>query len=112
VIHRRWCRLREIHQRETHQWALGGHRPRFLLLKAPEISVCDHNLGFPERLVVRAKLGTLAAWWRGDISFSDARRSGLALEGPRELIRRFPDWFERYLFADIAPVRSLAMAAS
>ena len=89
-----------------------GHRPQFLLFKAPEISVCDHNLGFPERLVVRAKLGTLAAWWRGDISFSDARRSGLALEGPRELIRSFPDWFERYLFADIAPVRSLTMAAS
>jgi DNA-binding HxlR family transcriptional regulator len=46
-----------------------GHRPRFLLLKAPEISLCDHNLGFPERLVVRVTLAALAAWWRGDIGF-------------------------------------------
>jgi DNA-binding HxlR family transcriptional regulator len=52
-----------------------GHRPRFLLLKAPEISLCDHNLGFPERVVVRSKLWTLAAWWRGDVGFSEARRS-------------------------------------
>ena len=86
-----------------------GHRPRFLLLKAPEISLCDHNLGFPERLVVRTKLGTLAAWWRGDVGFSEARRSGLVLEGPRELTRSFPDWFERYVFADVAPERSAAV---
>jgi DNA-binding HxlR family transcriptional regulator len=89
-----------------------GHRPRFLLLKRAEISLCDHNPGFPERLTVRAKLGTLAAWWRGDISFSEARRSGMVLEGPRELIRSFPDWFERYLFADIAPARSVTAATS
>jgi DNA-binding HxlR family transcriptional regulator len=88
-----------------------GHRPRFLLLKAPEISLCDHNLGFPERLVVRAKLGTLAAWWRGDIGFTEARRAGLVLEGPRELIRSFPDWFERYLFADVEPARRVTVAA-
>ena len=89
-----------------------GHRPRFLLLKAPEISLCDHNLGFPERLVERVKLATLAAWWRGDISFSEARRCGLSLEGPRELVRGFPGWFERYLFADVEPARALAAAAS
>jgi DNA-binding HxlR family transcriptional regulator len=81
----------------------GGHRPRFLLLKSPEVSLCDHNPGFPERLVARGKLSALAAWWRGDIGFPEARRSGLALEGPRELARAFPDWFERYLFADVEP---------
>jgi DNA-binding HxlR family transcriptional regulator len=80
-----------------------GHRPRFLLLKAPEISLCDHNLGFPERLVVRTRRGTLAAWWRGDVSFLEARRSGLTIEGPRELVRGFPDWFDRYLLAQVAP---------
>lgn len=89
-----------------------GHRPRFLLLKPPEISLCDHNLGFPERLVVRAKLGTLAGWWRGDVGFSEARRSGLILEGPRELTRGFPGWFERYVFADVRPERSVSAAAS
>jgi DNA-binding HxlR family transcriptional regulator len=80
-----------------------GHRPRFLLLKAAEVSVCDHNLGFPERVVVRGSLGALCAWWRGDLSFLEARRQGLSLEGSREMIRAFPDWFERYLFADVGP---------
>jgi len=94
------------------RFEIRGHGPRFLLLKAPEISLCDHNLGFPERLVVRAKLGTLAAWWRGDIGFSEARRSGLVVEGPRELARGFPDWFERYVFAGVAPERPVNAAAS
>jgi len=85
-----------------------GHRPRFLLLKTPEVSLCDHNLGFPERLVVRANLATLAAWWRGDIGFLEARRQGLQLEGPRALIGAFPGWFERYLFADVRPATRAA----
>jgi DNA-binding HxlR family transcriptional regulator len=88
-----------------------GHRPRFLLLKAPEVSLCDHNLGFPEPLVVRTGLPALAAWWRGDIDFLEARRQGLGLEGPRALIRAFPGWFERYLFANVAPARRTEPAA-
>jgi DNA-binding HxlR family transcriptional regulator len=87
-----------------------GHRPRFLLLKAAEVSLCDHNLGFPERLVVRGGLGPLCAWWRGDVSFLEARRQGLSLEGTRDLVRAFPDWFERYLFANVTPARSLSVA--
>jgi DNA-binding HxlR family transcriptional regulator len=84
---------------------LKGHRPRFLLLKPPEVSLCDHNLGFPEPLTVRGPLGALAGWWRGDTDFLEARRRGLELLGPRALIRAFPGWFERYLFADVRPAR-------
>ncbi len=80
-----------------------GHRPRFLLLRAGEVSVCDHNPGFPERLIVRAALATLAAWWRGDVGFAEARRLGLSLEGAREFVRGFPNWFELYQFADVGP---------
>lgn len=87
-----------------------GHRARFLLLKAPEISLCDHNEGFPEALTVRTPLAALAGWWRGDISFLEARRQGLELEGSRALIRAFPDWFSRYLFADIASAHARASA--
>jgi DNA-binding HxlR family transcriptional regulator len=85
------------------RFELRGHRPQFLLLKSAEVSLCDHNLGFPERLTVRGSAGALCGWWRGDGSFLEARRQGLSLEGPKDLIRAFPDWFERYLFADVAP---------
>ena len=81
----------------------GQRQPRFLLLKEAEVSFCTQNPGFPEPLRVRAGLPALVAWWRGDVSFAEARRMGLAVEGPRDLARAFPDWFERYLFARVAP---------
>lgn len=82
----------------------GPRDPRFLLLKRGEVSLCTHNLGFPE-VAVRARLGTLSAWWRGDIDFAEAKRAGLAVDGPKPLARAFPAWFERYQFAHIAPAR-------
>ncbi|WP_342362555.1 helix-turn-helix domain-containing protein [Terrarubrum flagellatum] len=81
----------------------GPRRPRFMLLRAEEISLCKENPGFPEPLKVRAPLSALIAWWRGDASFAMAQRMGLKLEGPRALTRAFPDWFARYQFADIRP---------
>jgi DNA-binding HxlR family transcriptional regulator len=75
---------------------------RFLLLRRTEVSLCATNPGFADVLRVRAHLRTLTAWWRGDISFAGARAEGLTLEGPRDLVRAFPGWFQRYLFADVA----------
>lgn len=75
-------------------------RPRFLLLRASEASICAHNPGFPEAVRVTTPLSTLVAWWRGDIGFAEARRMGLSVNGPQKLKRRFPEWFHRYLFAE------------
>jgi hypothetical protein len=76
-----------------------------MLLRPEEASICVQNPGFPEPLTVRARLAALVAWWRGDASFLEALRMGLELTGPRALVRAFPDWFERYQFAGIAPAR-------
>jgi DNA-binding HxlR family transcriptional regulator len=81
----------------------GQHQPRFLLLKEAEVSLCTRNPGFPEPLRIRTSLPALVAWWRGDVSFAEAQRTGLTVEGPRDLAKAFPDWFERYLFAEIGP---------
>lgn len=81
----------------------GQRQLRFLLLKEAEVSLCTQNPGFPEPLRVRARLPALVAWWRGDASFAEAQRMGLTVEGPRELAKAFPDWFERYLFAEVGP---------
>jgi DNA-binding HxlR family transcriptional regulator len=81
----------------------GQRKPRFLLLKEAEVSLCTQNPGFPEPLCIRARLPALVAWWRGDASFAEAQRMGLAVEGPRALAKAFPDWFERYVFAGIGP---------
>jgi DNA-binding HxlR family transcriptional regulator len=84
---------------------LRGHQTRFILLKPGETAICTHNPGFPEPLVIRARLAELVAWWRGDKSFVEARRDGLVIIGPRHLIQAFPGWFERYMFAAVAQVR-------
>jgi hypothetical protein len=55
---------------------------------------------------VKSPLAALVSWWRGDATFAEAQRVGLTVEGPRPLARAFPDWFERYLFASVEPVRS------
>jgi DNA-binding HxlR family transcriptional regulator len=82
-------------------------RPRFLLLKASEASLCAHNPGFPE-VRVKARLAALVAWWRGDIGFNEAKRIGLTVEGARDHVRAFPNWFERYQLAGIRPAVAAA----
>lgn len=81
----------------------GERQPRFLLLKASEVSLCTQNPGFPEALRIRSPLAALVAWWRGDVGFAQAQSVGLTIEGPKALARAFPDWFDRYLFAGIEP---------
>lgn len=81
----------------------GARGRRYLLLRQSEVSLCHENPGFPEGVCVRAPRRTLVAWWRGDQSLAEARAAGLILEGRRELVRAFPGWFERYLFAEVGP---------
>jgi DNA-binding HxlR family transcriptional regulator len=81
----------------------GDRGVRYLLLRRAEVSLCATNPGFPDELRVRGRLSTLTGWWRGDLTFSNARAEGLTLEGRREWVRAFPGWFARYLFAEVAP---------
>ncbi len=78
---------------------------RFLLLRRAEVSLCGENPGFPDELRIHGSLRTLTAWWRGDLSLTEARSSGMVIEGRREHVRAFPSWFLRYAFAEVAPVR-------
>jgi len=89
----------------------GGAARHYLLLRRDEVSLCTVNPGFPEELCLRASRRTLIGWWRGDLTFRQALDAGLALEGRREWVRAFPTWFERYLFAAVAPAAPAARAA-
>ena len=80
-----------------------GYRPSYLLLRDTETSLCHQNPGYPEPLSLGGPLAAFVGWWRGDLSFREAQRSGLRIDGPSALIRAFPGWFDRYLFADVTP---------
>jgi DNA-binding HxlR family transcriptional regulator len=82
----------------------GIQKLHFLLLRRDEVSLCSENPGFPVELSLSATLPTLTAWWRGDLTLAGARSAGMTIHGRREWVRAFPTWFERYLFADVAPV--------
>jgi DNA-binding HxlR family transcriptional regulator len=88
------------------RFEIKAYQARFLLLRQSEASLCTQNPGFPEPITVRGPLAALVAWWRGDASLLEAQRMGLKINGPKALAREFPDWFERYMFANIAPARS------
>jgi len=88
----------------------GPSTRHYLLLRRSEVSLCTGNPGYPEELVLRTDRRTLIGWWRGDLAFREARRAGLVLEGRREWVRAFPDWFERYLFAAVAPATRAGMS--
>lgn len=81
---------------------------RYLLLRPSEVSLCAENPGFPEEVVVRSRLRTLVAWWRGDLSLARARSEGMQIEGRKFRVREFEKWFERYLFAEVAPAHARA----
>ena len=85
------------------RFEIRGHRRRFMLLKKNEVSLCERNPGFPEPVCVRGPLAALVAWWRGDMSFVEAQRIGLTIEGPKAFTRAFPKWFKLYPFANIEP---------
>ncbi len=82
----------------------GAAASHYLLLRRSEVSLCTANPGFPEELCLRADRRTLIGWWRGDLTLTQARSAGLLLDGRREWVRAFPGWFDRYLFAGVAPV--------
>jgi DNA-binding HxlR family transcriptional regulator len=87
------------------RFEIRGHHQRFMLLRKSEASLCHQNPGFPEPVCVRGPLAALVAWWRGDMSFVEAQRMGLSIEGPKALARAFPNWFDLYPFAHIGPAR-------
>jgi DNA-binding HxlR family transcriptional regulator len=90
------------------RFEIRGHRQRFMLLKKTEASLCHQNPGFPEPVCVRGPLAALAGWWRGDMSFVEAQRTGLTIEGPKAFARAFPQWFDLYPFAHIGPAQRKA----
>jgi DNA-binding HxlR family transcriptional regulator len=72
---------------------LRGFRTCWLVLERKGVDVCLKDPGFEVDLVVDADAATLARVWTGAVSFAEATRSGgLALDGPRDLVRAFPSW--------------------
>jgi DNA-binding HxlR family transcriptional regulator len=71
------------------------------------IDLCMVDPGKPVDLWVRADLRSLTQVWMGDRTMGDAIESGsVQLEGPRSLVRRFPEWLGQHpVLAKVGPAR-------
>ncbi len=74
----------------------------WLVITAGEADVCDVDPGYEVDVTVVARLRDLTNVWNGDLSWSEAIRSGgVELLGSRPLCRVLPDWFTLSVFASV-----------
>lgn len=78
----------------------GKHARFWLIFDHPTVDVCFSDPGHEPDLYVDADLRALIDVWMGVRTFASALSSRLmTIEGPRELCRRFPRWFQLSTFA-------------
>jgi hypothetical protein len=82
-----------------------------LLLEHGETEICKTYPGLDEDLYITAEAEAFVKWHAGQLSWTDALLdSRIRLDGPSWLIRAFPNWNARSMFANIKPVPGAATA--
>ena len=91
-----------------------GFRPHeryWLLLEHGEAEICKIYLGLDEDLYITADAEAFVKWHAGQLSWAEATRdSRIQLHGPSWLVRAFPTWNGRSMFAHIKPDAAAATA--
>ena len=88
-------------------------RPRreryWLLIEFGDTEICKTNPGFDEDLYITAEAEAFVKWHAGQLTWAQATGGGrIQLDGPPSLIRAFPTWNARSMFAHIRPVSRAA----
>jgi DNA-binding HxlR family transcriptional regulator len=83
----------------------------WLLIERGETEICKTYPGLDEDLFVTAEAEAFVKWHAGQVSWAAAVRDRrIELYGPSWLVRAFPTWNARSLFAGIRPVAADAAA--
>ena len=91
----------------------GGGRPRreryWLLIERRETEICKTSPGLDDDLYVAAESEAFVKWHAGQLTWAQAIREGrIQLDGASWLVRAFPTWNARSMFAHIRPVSRAA----
>jgi DNA-binding HxlR family transcriptional regulator len=83
----------------------GARRERYwLLIERGETEICKTSPGLEEDLCVTADTDAFVRWHAGQLSWAQAlRERRIHLDGPASLVRAFPSWNARSMFAHIKP---------
>ena len=86
------------------------HRERYwLLIELGDTEICKTDPGFDEDLFITAEAEAFVKWHAGQLSWAQATRDDrIQLDGSPSLIREFPTWNARSMFAHIRPVSRTA----
>ena len=84
----------------------GPRRERFwLLIEHGDTEICKTYPGLDEDLFITAEAEAFVKWHAGQLSWAEATRNHrIQLHGPSWLVRAFPTWNARSLFAHVKPV--------
>ena len=82
-----------------------------MLLERGEPEICKTYAGLDEDLYITADAEAFVKWHAGQLSWAEAiRDSRIRLNGPSWLVRAFPTWNRRSMFANIKPAPGTATA--
>ena len=74
----------------------------WLCVNGDDVDVCDYDPGFEVSATVSTSLRTLTGVWRGDVSWTQALRSGvLQVDAPATVRRQVPDWIGQSLLSAV-----------
>jgi hypothetical protein len=84
----------------------GARRERYwLLIELGDTEICKTYPGFEEDLYITAESEAFVKWHAGRLSWAQAISEGrIQLDGPTPLVKAFPTWNARSMFAQIKPV--------
>jgi hypothetical protein len=89
----------------------GWQRPEryWLLLERADTEICKEDPGFDEDLFVEAEAEAFVLWHLGRLTWAEATRNRrIQLHGPSSLVRAFPTWNGRSMFAHVKPATQRA----
>jgi DNA-binding HxlR family transcriptional regulator len=82
-----------------------GHRERYwLLIELGDTEICKTSPGLDDDLYITAEAEAFVKWHAGQLTWAQATRENrIQLDGPSSLVRAFPTWNARSMFAHIRP---------
>jgi hypothetical protein len=89
------------------------HERLWLLIDHGDTEICRTYPGLDEDLDIVAEAEAFVEWHAGQLSWAEALRSQrIQLHGPSWLVRAFPTWSGRSVFAHIKPVSRTGASAA
>jgi hypothetical protein len=84
----------------------------WLLIELGDTEICKTYPGVDEDLYITAEAEAFVKWHAGQLGWATAVRDGrIQLCGPSWLVRAFPTWNARSMFAHIKPVAPAAASS-